>query len=260
MMPHIRNSFSNFEHPFKMFSSLLILMSQIQISHSKSRVPKPHFCWLPHTNEGNVGKQTSPPLPMVREGTDCECLLPVSSPFRIARLHCTLLLEPKILRWSTSYWIMVLLQMLLIRSINLCFFGLSQISLQSRRILLWYRFGLSTDRELGRVKKGFHVLLGRAFKTKKNTPALQARRKYENNRVNIIVITINTITINDTINNFKKTRLLCRLDANMKIIVWTLLWSQLTGHWLLFSHSLWSLSSSQSLSSLSLSSRWWKGK
>ena len=166
-------------------------MSQIQIPHSKSRVPKLYFCWLPHTNEGYVGKQTSPPLPMVRKGTDCECLLPVSLPFRIARLHCTLLLEPKILRWSTSYWIMVLLQMLLIRSINLCFFGLSQISLQSRRILLWYRFGLSTDRELGRVKKGFHVLLGRAFKT-------------------------------------KKTRLLCRLDANMKIIVWTLLWSQLT--------------------------------
>lgn len=121
MMPHTRNSFSNFEHPFKMFSSLLILMSHLQISHSKSRVPKPHFCWLPHTNEGYVGKQTSPPLPMVRTGTHCECLLPVSLPFRIARLHCTLLLGPKILRWSTSYWIMVLLQMLLIRSINLCF-------------------------------------------------------------------------------------------------------------------------------------------
>lgn len=126
MMPHTRNSFSNFEHPFKMFSSLLILMSHLQISHSKSRVPKPHFCWLPHTNEGYVGKQTSPPLPMIRKATDCECLLPVSLPFRIARLHCTLLLEPKILRWSTSYWIMVLLQMLLIRSINLCFLELSQ--------------------------------------------------------------------------------------------------------------------------------------
>ena len=121
MMPHTRNSFSNFEHPFKMFSSLLILMSHLQISHSKSRVPKPHFCWLPHTNEGYVGKLTSPPLPMVRTGTHCDCLLPVSLPFRIARLHCTLLLGPKILRWSTSYWIMVLLQMLLIRSINLCF-------------------------------------------------------------------------------------------------------------------------------------------
>lgn len=123
MMPHSRNNFSNFEHPFKTFSSLLILMSQIQIPYSKSSVPKPHFCWLPRTNEGNVGKQTSPPLPMIRKATDCECLLPVSLPFRIARLHCTLLLGPKILRWSTSYWIMVLLQMLLIRSINLCFFG-----------------------------------------------------------------------------------------------------------------------------------------
>ena len=121
MMPHSRNNFSNFEHPFKTFSSLLILMSQIQIPYSKSSVPKPHFCWLPRTNEGNVGKQTSPPLPMIRKATDCECLLPVSLPFRIARLHCTLPLEPKILRWSTSYWIMVLLQMLLIRSINLCF-------------------------------------------------------------------------------------------------------------------------------------------
>ena len=51
MIPHSRNNYSNFEHPFKTFSSLLILMSQIQIPHSKSRIPKPHFCWLPHTNE-----------------------------------------------------------------------------------------------------------------------------------------------------------------------------------------------------------------
>lgn len=137
MMPHTRNSFSNFEHPFKMFSSLLILMSHLQISHSKSRVPKPHFCWLPHTSEGYVGKQTSPPLPMIRKATDCECLLPVSLPFRIARLHCTLLLEPKILRWSTSYWIMVLLQMLLIRSINLCFLELSQTCKITVVTLLW---------------------------------------------------------------------------------------------------------------------------
>ena len=116
-MPHSRNNYSNFEHPFKTFSFLLVLMSQIQIPHSKSRVPKPHFWWMTQTNEGNVGKQTSPPLPMVKKATDCEFLLPVSSFFRIERLHCTLLLGPKILRWSTFYWIMVLLQMLLIRSV-----------------------------------------------------------------------------------------------------------------------------------------------
>ena len=150
--------------------------------YSKSRVPKPHFCWFPHSNEGNVGKQTSPPLPMVRKGTDCECLLPVPLPFRIARLHCTLLLEPKILRWSTSYWIMVLLQMLLIRSINLCFLVCRKLACKAGvfcfDIDLDFRLTVSWG-ESKKDSKGvvdafppclilFHVLLGRANKTKKH--------------------------------------------------------------------------------------------
>lgn len=194
MMPHIRNSFSNFEHPFKMFSSLLILMSHLQISHSKSRVPKPHFCWLPHTNEGYVGKQTSPPLPMVRTGTHCECLLPVSLPFRIARLHCTLLLGPKILRWSTSYWIMVLLQMPLIRSINLCFLVCRKLACKAGVFCFDIDLDFRLTDSWGESKKD-SMCFWVALLKQQNTPALQARRKYENNRVNIIVITINRTLI-----------------------------------------------------------------
>ena len=134
-----------------------------------------------------MGKQTSSPLSMVRKATDCECLLPVSLPSRIARLHCTLLLGPKILRWSTFYWIMVLLQMLLIRSVNLCFLVCRElackvgvfkagvfcfeIDLDFRLTESWGESKKNSKGEVDALPPSLtlvHVPLGRAFKTKKH--------------------------------------------------------------------------------------------
>ena len=153
MIPHSRNNYSNFEHPFKTFSSLLILMSQIQIPHSKSRIPKPHFCWLPHTNEAGEAN-----FPFPTHGQESHSLWMSPSCFfpfqdRETPLHIAV-------RTKNTEMVNLLLDHgaspdAIDKVYKSVFFGLSQISLQSRRILLWYRFGLSTDRELGRVKKGF---------------------------------------------------------------------------------------------------------